>query len=192
MPVVVPESATLLENLRTAFVSESNGHARYEAFATRADVEGWHGVASLFRAAAFAEQIHAYNHGRILSELGCEVEFAPHPIDPGITLDNLRTAVAGEAFEVDILYPSFLEQARQCRGMAEARTYTWALEAEKAHARLFNKALAQMESEGAESWIMRAAGFFVCPGCGYTAELQDEGEVCGICDCPRSRFGVIR
>jgi rubrerythrin len=192
MPVVVPETAILLENLRTAYVSELNGHSRYEEFATRADVEGWHGVASLFRAAAFAEQIHAYNHGRILSELGGEMEFAPHPVDAGITLDNLRTAVAGEVFEVDILYPSFVERARQYGDVAVERTYTWALEAEKAHARLFNEALAQMESEAAESWITTADGFYVCPGCGYTTEQQDGGETCGVCDCPRSRFGVIR
>jgi rubrerythrin len=192
MPVVVPESAILLENLRTAYVSESNGHARYEEFATIADCEGLHGVACLFRAAAVAEQIHADNHGRILRQLGGGMEFAPHPVDPGITLDNLRTAVAGEVFEVEILYPGFVEQARQCGDVAVERTYTWALEAEKAHARLFNDALAQMEREDAESRITLADGFYVCPGCGYTTEPQHEHEMCDVCGCPRSRFGVIR
>jgi rubrerythrin len=192
MPVVASENAILLEKLRTAYVSESNGHARYQEFATKADAEGWHGVACLFRAAAIAEQIHADNHGRILRQLGIEIEFAPHPVHTGITLDNLRTAVAGEVFEVDILYPSFVEQARQCHDVAVERTFTWALEAEKAHARLFNEALARMESEDEESWITLADGFYVCPGCGYTTEQQHEADRCGVCDCPRNRFGVIR
>jgi rubrerythrin len=192
MPVVATENAILLENLRTAYVSESNGHARYEGFATVADTQGWHGVATLFRAAAIAEQIHADNHGRILRQRGGEMEFTPHSVHPGMTLENLRTAVAGEAFEVDSLYPSFVEQARQCRDVAVERTYRWALEAEKAHARLFNEALARMESEDEESWITQADGFYVCPGCGYTTEHQHEVEVCRVCDCAWNRFGVVR
>jgi rubrerythrin len=192
MPVVVSESAIMLEKLRTAYVSESNGQARYEAFAAKAEGEGWHGVACLFRAAAIAEQIHADNHGRILRQLGGDLEFTPHPVDPANTLENLRTAVAGEVFEVDILYPSFVQQARACHDEAVERTYTWALEAEKAHARLFNEALAKMESEDEESWITTADGFYVCPGCGYTTEQEHEAERCGICDCPRNRFGIIR
>ena len=51
-----------LENLQTAFNGESNANARYLAFATKADQEGYGGVASLFRAAARAEEIHAANH----------------------------------------------------------------------------------------------------------------------------------
>jgi len=192
MPVVVSEGAILLENLRTAYVSESNGHARYEEFAAKADGEGLHGVACLFRAAAVAEHIHADNHRRILQQLSGETEFTPHPVTPGNTLENLRTAVAGEVFEVDTLYPSFLERARQCQDVPMERTFAWALEAEKAHARLFNEALARLELEDEESWITLADGFYVCPGCGYTIEPEHEADMCRVCDCPRSRFGVIR
>jgi rubrerythrin len=192
MPVIVSESAVLLGNLRKAYVSELNGQARYEEFAAKAESEGWHGVACLFRAAAIAEQIHADNHGQILRQLGGEVEFSPHPVNSGITLENLRTAVAGEEFEVDILYPSFVEQARQRGDEAVERTYTWALEAEKAHARLFNQALAGMELDDKESWITLADGFYVCPGCGYTTEHQHEADTCRICDCGWTRFGVVR
>jgi rubrerythrin len=192
MPVVTSASAILLGKLRTAYVSELNGHARYEEFAAKAEGEGWHGVACLFRSAAIAEQIHADNHGRILRQLGGELEFAPHPVDSGTTLENLRTAVAGEVFEVDTLYPSFVEQARQCHDEAVERTYTWALEAEKAHARLFNEALTRMELEDEESWITLAEGFYVCPGCGYTTEQQHEAEVCRVCGCAWTRFGVVR
>lgn len=192
MLVVASENAILLEKLRTAYVSESNGQARYEEFAAKAVGEGWHGVACLFRAAAIAEQIHADSHGRILRQLGGQMDFSPHPVNSGNTLENLRTAVAGEVFEVDTLYPAFVEQARQCRDVAVERTFTWALEAEKAHARLFSEALARMESEDQESWITLADGFYVCPGCGYITEQQHEAERCGVCDCPRNRFGVVR
>ena len=149
-------------------------------------------VACLFRGAAIAEQIHSDNHGRILRQLGGEVEITPHPVNSGITLENLRTAVAGEVFEVVILYASFVEQALQRRDVVVERACTWALESEKAPARLFKEAMARVESEGEESWISLADGFYVCPGSGYTTEQQREADRCGVCDCPRNRFGIIR
>ena len=54
---------TTLDNLVTAYNGESNAHARYVEFAKKADEDGYGQVASLFRAAARAEEIHAETHG---------------------------------------------------------------------------------------------------------------------------------
>ncbi len=193
MQLVASEHATLVENLRTAFQGESNAHARYVEFAERADGEGWQGVASLFRAAARAEQIHAANHGRILRQLDGEVStFASGPVDVKGTLDNLRTALAGEIFEIDTMYPAYLDQARHSRDVAVVRTLTWALEAEKTHARLFNEALTLLEIEEEEAWITMARDFYVCPVCGHTSEVPFETEMCPACLCASTRFEHIR
>ena len=53
------DAATTLDNLQEAFNGESNANARYLAFAQKADEDGYGEVASLFRAAAKAEEIHA-------------------------------------------------------------------------------------------------------------------------------------
>jgi rubrerythrin len=66
MAEIVVETTTVLANLLDAFNGESNAHARYLSFAAKADAEGWHGIASLFCAAAYAEHIHAANHARII------------------------------------------------------------------------------------------------------------------------------
>ena len=58
-----PRRSTL-DNLQAAFNGESNANARYLAFAKKADEEGYGQVASLFRAAARAEEIHAANARR--------------------------------------------------------------------------------------------------------------------------------
>ena len=50
-PTADPAKLTL-QNLQTAFNGESNAHARYLAFAEKADKEGYFQIASLFRAAA--------------------------------------------------------------------------------------------------------------------------------------------
>src|ERR1700738_3916630 len=192
MPVVGSDNSILLENLRIAFEGESNTRARYVKFADEADGEGWCGVACLFRAAAYAEQIHAGNHGRILRQLGGEAEFARQPVEVGATLENLRTALAGEVFEVDTMYPAFVEQARQCRDVAVVRTFTWALETERTHVRLFNEVLARVEFEGEESWVTMARAFYVCPVCGYTSEQEHALELCPVCNCAWKRFDVIR
>ena len=192
MLVIASENSILLENLRTAFEGESNVHARYVRFAEEADDEGWRGVGCLFRAAAFAEQIHAGNHGRILRQLGGITDFVRQPVEVRATLENLRMALAGEMFEVETMYPAFVEQARQCRDVAVVRTFTWALEAEKTHARLFNEALALVEFEGNESWVTLTRDFYVCPVCGYTSEQEHEAEMCPVCNCAWKRFGVIR
>lgn len=188
MPAISTEHETLLENLRTAFEDEWNAHARYAEFAEKADGEGWHGIASLLRAASRSEEIHAANHGRILRQLGGPTEHAPQRIEVKTTFENLRTALAAEVFEIDTMYPAFMEQARAARDVAVVRTFTWALQAEKTHARLFNEALALMEIGEEDSWITMARDFHVCPVCGYLSENPYEADLCPTCRCSWGRF----
>jgi rubrerythrin len=50
------------ENLKAAFAGESQASQKYLAFAAKADADGKPNAARLFRAAAFAESMHARNH----------------------------------------------------------------------------------------------------------------------------------
>jgi rubrerythrin len=192
MPAIASEHETILENLRTAFGNESNARLRYVEFADKADGEGWHGVASLFRVAARAEEIHAANHGRILHQLGGHAEYTPRAAEVKSTFENVRTALESEIFEVDTMYPAFVEQAREARDVAALRTFNWALQAEKTHARLFNEALALLEIDDEESWVTMARDFWVCPVCGYTSEDPHEADMCPACYCSWSRFEICR
>jgi rubrerythrin len=192
MSMITTEPTTLMEILRAAYENESNTHVRYAEFAAKADGEGWHGVASLFRAAARAEDLHNVNHGRILRQLGGITECEPQPVEVHVTLDNLRAALAGEIFEIDTMYPAFLEQARAFKDVAVIRSFTWALEAEKTHARLINEAIALLEIDDEESWVTMHRDFYVCPVCGYTSESPDETTLCPVCNCSCSRFERLR
>jgi len=185
------ENASLVEVLRTAFEGESNVQARYREFAAKADGEGWHGVASLFRAAARAEEIHAANHGRIAHQLGGHMQFEPQDFEVKSTLDNLRSAVAGERFEVDVMYPAFVTQAQVHYDVAAIRTFTWALEAEKTHVRLFSEAEALVDIEDEDSWVTMHRDFYICPVCGYTSEEEFQAEMCPACNCAWKRFECV-
>ncbi|MFP5236479.1 MAG: rubrerythrin family protein [Acidobacteriota bacterium] len=186
------ESAILIENLQSAFEGESNAQARYLEFARKADEESWHGIASLFRAAARAEQIHSANHARILRQLGGEALCIVPPVEIGTTIENLRFALGNERSEVETFYPEFLQQARECRDVTAIRAFMWAYEAEKSHARIFLDAIECMESQDPDSWPHSQKEFCVCPICGVVRHGEDEMEMCGVCHCAWSRFERVR
>jgi rubrerythrin len=192
MPAVAAENATTVQNLLAAFEGESNAHAKYTAFAVKADADSLHGAASLFRAAARAEQIHAANHARVIKQFGGEAQCEIHAVEVKATLENLKAALSGEQYEIDIMYPGFLAEATARNSTAAIRTFTGALEAEKTHARLYGEAIALLVGGKKDSWIGAARDFYVCPVCGYTSETEEEHERCPVCNCPWERFEIVR
>jgi len=158
------------ENLKAAFAGESQAHMRYLIFAEAAEREGKPNIARLFRAIAYAEQVHAANH---LGELG----------GIGKTPENLAEAIAGETFEVEEMYPAYLAVA-ELQGEAGARrAIHYALEAEKIHARMYEKA-----KEAAEKGQdIELKTVYICPVCGYTVE-GEAPEYCPVCGAPREKF----
>lgn len=192
MPVIAIEYAAVVQSLLAAYQGESNTNARYIAFAVRAAKEGWRGIASLFKAAARAEQIHASHQSRILRQLGGEIDDRLQLLEVGTTLENLKSALAGERREIDFLYPRFLAEARACKDTAAIRTFTWALEAEKTHARLFALAIDLVEIDDRNSWAAAVITFYICPVCGYTSDHPDERDNCPVCHCSGKKFEVCR
>lgn len=181
------ENEVTLRNLQAAFDGESNAHAKYTAWAVNADGEGLHGAASLFRAVARAEQIHADNHARVIRQFGAEPAAVIHPVSTGSTIENLNDARAGERYEIDSMYPEFIREAKGHNNTAAVRTLEWALEAERTHARLFSEAIAVIDS----GWLIAARTFYVCTACGYTSETP-EAERCPTCNLLWEKFEVIR
>lgn len=192
MPAIASENEVTVKNLLAAFEGESNAHAKYIACAAKADQEGLHGAASLFRAAGRAEQIHAANHARVIKQLGAEAKCEIHSAEVKSTLENLKVALGGEQYEVDTMYPEFLAEATARGNALAVRTFTGALEAEKTHARLYGEAIALLQGGKLDSWIGAARDFYVCPVCGYTSETEEEHERCPVCNCPWEKFEIIR
>ena len=186
------EHEAAVQELQIAFEDEANAQARYVAFASKANDEGLLGAASLFRAAARAEHIHAASHAWVMSQFGQNAHCAIHPFQPKSTLENLKEALAGERLEVDSLYPDCLKEVAACNILTATRTFTRALEAEKTHALLFEWAIAHIEDEIGSSPMAAPRDFFVCPGCGLMAAELDEDEDCSVCNSLRDRFETVR
>ncbi|MDE1148955.1 MAG: rubrerythrin family protein [Azospirillaceae bacterium] len=124
-------------NLKAAFSAESQANRRYLYFARKADDEGYHDVAGVFRSTAEGETGHAHGHLEFLEEVGDPVTGAPI----GDTQANLKAAIAGETFESTDMYPGMARTARD-EGFDEIADWFETLaKAERTHAGRFQKAL---------------------------------------------------
>lgn len=157
--------------LKEAFAGESQANRKYLAFATKADQEGHPQAARLFRAAAEAETIHAHNHLRALKGIRS-------------TRENLQEAVAGESHEFKSMYPAMIEAAKTEGNREAERSFHYANEVEKVHARLYQDLLAGL-SKTDETYA-----YYVCPVCGYTAEKVPP-EVCPVCGAKGKMFRKV-
>src|ERR1700722_10805064 len=99
--MVATANENAVTNLLVAYEGEVNAHARYKAYAVKAEAEGMCGAASLFRAAARAEQIHAGNHARVIRHMGGEARAELRPFRVKSTLENLKAALGRENEEID-------------------------------------------------------------------------------------------
>ena len=134
-----------------AFAGESMAHMKYLIFSDIAEKEGYKNIARLFRAIAYAEFIHARNHARNLGLIGD-------------TTDNLIEAINGESFEVNEMYPVYMETAKIQDEKNAVRAFHYALEAEKIHAAMYEDAKKMAEEEK----DIEIGEIYICPVCGYT------------------------
>ncbi len=157
-----------MENLQEAFAGESQANRKYLAFAKQADAEGFRQAAKLFRAAAEAETVHAHSHLKVMGGIGS-------------TQENLKSAVAGETHEFEIMYPAMIAEAEQEKDAKAVRTFTFANEVEKVHAGLYQKMLDSLGKEG------ETFDYFVCSVCGHTVE-KTAPEKCVVCGAGSRAF----
>ena len=176
-------STPTLNNLQAAFNGESNAHNRYLLFAKQAETEGYGEVASLFRAAAQAEQVHAGNHAQVIKKLGAVPAAKIETPAVKSTRENLQAAIEGETYEYDSMYPAFLKQARAEGNHDAIRTLNLAKTAEVEHAKLYRKALQTLDSLKGST----AKGYFVCPTCGFTVAEVDFAN-CPSCFTSKEKF----
>lgn len=157
---------TTLENLMAAFAGESQANRKYTAFAKKAEAEGRNNAAKLFRAAADAETIHALREFELAGKVNS-------------TEENLKDAAAGETYEFEEMYPEFLKIAEAEGKTAEAKTFMHAMKAEKSHAELYEKALAEID-------VAADVTYYLCPICGKI-ETSRPGK-CDICGASGEKF----
>lgn len=165
--------ATTKDNLAEAFAGESQANRKYLAFAVQAERDGYPEVAKLFRASAHAETVHAHAHLRAMGGIKK-------------TEENLATAIEGEGFEFETMYPPYLEQAKTEGDKAAEASFHNAMAVEGIHYELYKKALEAIRS-GKD---LTGRAVYVCEICGNTVYDQAE-DPCSICGVPADKFTLI-
>lgn len=161
------------ENLGKAFAGESQANQKYLAYAKRAEAEGYHQIARLFRMAAAGETVHACIRleamGRVKS-----------------TEENLQAAIKGAEFEFRQMYPKFSQEARQEGKRAILGSFQNAMAVEQVHYSLCIEALAHLKAGN----DVPERRLHACSGCGnpIVGELPEK---CAVCRGPRSKFKAI-
>ncbi|HRY91775.1 MAG TPA: rubrerythrin family protein [Candidatus Gracilibacteria bacterium] len=157
-----------LEDLKAAFAGESQANRKYAIFAKKAEEEGYQLAAKLFRAASAAEAIHAARHLRTMLAVKT-------------TAENLQAAIDGEHYEVNSMYPEFMQDAESENEKTALASFKKAWEVEKVHEVLYRDMLANLSKEGEQY------DFYLCPICGHI-HARFAPDVCPICGATKDKF----
>jgi len=177
------------KNLLAAFAGESQARNRYTYFASQAKKEGYEQIAAIFEETASQEKEHAKRLFKFLE--GGEVEIrAAFPAGKiGTTVENLKSAAAGENYEHTQMYPEFAKIAKE-EGFAEIATVFQAIAvAEKQHEKRYLALAANIENERVFKREQKVV--WRCRNCGYLHEGTSAPEQCPACAHPQAYFELL-
>lgn len=178
-----------IEDLKVAINGEAKASASYAEFSKKAQAEGYQNIANLFAATSKSEEVHVKNHKKALSKLGEPfVETVP-PIEVLTTAENLKTALDGENYEVDKMYPPFIAAAKNNYVGGAKKSFTWARNVEKVHARIYDDVIRVLAEKGNDGQISKI--WFVCPTCGNTYSTLKGLLLCEVCGAFPGSFIVF-
>lgn len=102
-------------NILSMHLEEKVKHnMRYVHFENHTEVKKLNNVARLLRATTHAEYVHTGDHYRELKHLeGRFVANSMAVFGPGDTKKNLKLAIAGEKYEIEEMYPTYIEVAKK-------------------------------------------------------------------------------
>ena len=177
------------KNLLTAFAGESQARNRYTYFSSAAKKDGYVQISNIFEETANQEKEHAKRLFSLLK--GGEVEIAasfPAGIIGTIT-ENLKSAIGGETYEWQEMYPSFAKVAREEGFESIAKTFESIAVAEKQHAKRYSGLLANVEA--GTVFKKDKPVVWRCLNCGYLHEGEEAPKACPACVHPQSYFELL-
>ncbi len=178
------------ENILNTFQIEERDRYLYRAFAEKAEAEGNHWVARLFRAVAESEDIHAHSLMRALKETSRPTNdlWAAGGYDfkmvKDSTKENLKEAIEFERHEHSDLYQRMIREAESDGWDLARECFTYVDAVDKIHTSLFKKALQNIDKE-------LKVDYYVCEACGNTIESKPTGS-CKVCGSSESAFKIVR
>jgi len=184
------------KKLFTAYVGESQARNRYTFFSKVAKKEEYVLISEIFLETANQEKVHGSWFYKMLQGFKREEPFdemkvlpnAEFPTTHGTTIENLKSAIAGEDMEWQTLYPDIAETAEKEGYPDIAPRVRAIIRAEKHHSERYGKLL---KSVGDDVFFKRENKIvWVCMECGYEVEMDElpKNFKCPSCDHPRAYY----
>ncbi len=184
------------KKLFTAYVGESQARNRYTFWFKIAKKEGYVLAAKIFLETADQEQQHGSWFYKMLQDFKKEESFDDMKVIPdaefhttyGTTIENLKSAVAGEDMEWQTLYPDIVETAEKEGYPKIAARIRAIMIAEKHHSERYGKLLKLI---GDDTFFKRGEKVvWICMECGYEVEMDElpKNWKCPSCDHPSPYF----
>ena len=184
------------KKLFTAYVGESQARNRYTFFSKIAKKEGYGLVSKIFLETADQEKTHGSWFYKMVQKFKKEESFdemkvlpeADFPTTHGTTIENLKSAIAGENMEWQTLYPDIRETAEKEGYSNIAKRVNAIIRAEKHHSERYGKLLKLV---GDDVFFKRGEKVvWICMECGYEVEMDELPKKfkCPSCDHPRAYF----
>ena len=185
-----------IKNLTKAFIGESQARNRYVMFAKVAKKEGYEQISAIFTETANQEEEHAKQLFKMINELKKEsnedlneikVETSA-PTILGNTLENLKSAIAGEKYEHESMYPDFANLAEKEGLLAISNRLKAIGIAENHHEERYKKLLSELEAETIFKKDQETS--WICRKCGYQHKGNTPADVCPSCSHPIGYFQI--
>ena len=163
------------KNLMDAFAGESQARNKYTYFASKARKDGYEQIAEIFEETADNEKEHAKLWFKLLNNNSIPS-----------TVENLKSAAAGENFEWTDMYDRMAKEAREEGFDRIAFLFESVGKIEKEHEARYRKLLENVEngvvfsSDGDAIWQ--------CSNCGHIIVGPKAPEICPVCGHPQSYY----
>lgn len=183
-----------MENLAKAFIGESQARNRYTMYSKVAKKEGYVQLSNIFLITAENEREHAKWLMKMINGLKKETGEAPDEIQVeaaaptiyGNTIENLKSAIAGEHYENSEMYPEFADVAEE-EGLLDISDRLRAIgHAEVHHEDRYTNILEQIEA--GTLWKKEEDVEWNCQKCGHIFYGTEPPEKCPSCDHPAKYF----
>lgn len=169
------DGSKTLDNLKTAFIGESQARNKYNIYGEKARKEGYEKIGDIFDMTAHNEHAHAELWLSLMSD-GI----------PQTTQKALENAAGGEHYEWTEMYADFAKTAREEGFDNIANLFDMVASIEKEHENRYLCLLEQLNTgkvftkDGEVVWI--------CRNCGYIHVGKEAPKICPVCKKPQAYF----
>ncbi len=180
------EGTKTLQNLINAYAGESQARERYTIYSKIAKKEGYEQISQIFLDTAENEREHGKLFFEKIDGLSSGHVNTNYPFELGNTLENLDSAMKGEAEEYDILYLKGENDAKEEGFNDIAELFARIRTVEKHHSERYGELFDSVKENIVFSRNHETE--WQCRKCGYILKSKSAPEKCPLCEHPKAYF----